>query len=168
VYCGSKRGQFKQFSFVAWNLVHSIQTDMRSEIDAEIQVLNDSVTRYAACVDPAFYYGSLAPWPYYISLYYNFAVSQALASNTATAEFYFTQTAALVDLYRSNLELPGISDHFQRCFATGDKLDMIKDSDLELVLPGDKPLNAWGDLISQLEHLAYAIRTYLDELSAAP
>jgi hypothetical protein len=45
---------------------------------------------------------------------------------------------------------------------------MIKDSDLELILPGDKPLNAWGDLISQLEHLAYAIRTYLDELSAAP
>ena len=168
VYCGSKRGRFKQFSFVAWNLLHAIQTDMRSEIDAEIQVLSDSVNRYAACVDSSFYYGSLAPWPYYINLYYDFAVSQALAGNTAQANFYFTQTAALVDLYRSNLELPGVSDNFQRCFATGDKLDMIKDSGVEPVLPDDKPLNAWGDLISQLEHLDYAIRTYIDELSASP
>ena len=74
----------------------------------------------------------------------------------------------MIDLFKSNLEVPGVSDNFQRCFATGPKLDQIKDSDVEPVLPGDKPLNAWGDVVSQLEHLAYAIRTYIDELTASP
>jgi hypothetical protein len=163
--CGSKRGGFKQFSFAAWNLVHAIQTEMAAEISAEIVVLRQSIMRYATCVDPSFYYGSLRPWPVYINTYFGYGEMFADMGNVAAAEYYFGMSATLVDIFRSNLEAPGISDNFLRCFATGPELDMIIDSDDVTPGPGDLPLNAWGDLVTQLQHLSYAIRTYIDELS---
>lgn len=171
VDCGSKRGSFKGYSFVAWNMLHAIQTDIRAEIDAEIDVLNDSVTRYASCVDPSFYYGQLATWPFYINLYYDYGVYFATTgANPVFAAFYFDAAVTMIELFKSNLEAPGLSNNFLRCYATSvdpplsPRLDLIKDT--LTPLPTDVPLNAWGDLISQLEHLSYAIRTYTDELAA--
>ena len=33
---------------------------------------------------------------------------------------------------------------------------------------GDKPLNAYGDIISQLQHLSYALKTFKNELTKCP
>ena len=136
-----------------------------TEISAEIVVLRQSIMRYATCVDPSFYYGSLRPWPVYINTYFGYGETFADMGNVAAAEYYFGMSATLVDIFRSSLEAPGISDNFLRCFATGPELDMIIDSDDVTPGPGDLPLNAWGDLVTQLQHLSYAIRTYIDELS---
>jgi hypothetical protein len=166
--CGSKRGSFKGFSYVAWNLIHATQTDIRSETGAEIFVLGQSSARFAACVSPSYYYGQLAPMSSYIATYFNYAAMLADMGFPTYAEYYLDIAIYFVEQFKANLDLPGATVNFENCFATGPKLDMIKDSSVDPVLPGDKPLNAWGDLISQLDHLSYVLQTFKDELIAPP
>ncbi|MFT7287773.1 MAG: hypothetical protein ACI87W_001888 [Halieaceae bacterium] len=169
VDCGSKRGKFRGYSFVAWNLVHAIQTDMREEIDAEIDVLVDSAMRYADCVDPDFYQAQLSSLPERINRYYDYAV-RLTAVNPYFAGRFLDVAVTSIESFKSNLEAGGVSDNFLRCYASSvdpalsPRLDLIKDTMSPLAT--DVPLNAWGDLISQLEHLSYAIRSYRVELLA--
>jgi hypothetical protein len=151
VGCGSKRGSSKSFSYVAWNLTHALATDMYAEIDAELAVLEDTVATALRCVDPAFASRQLR-WPRYIRRSYD---GQAFAS-----------AAMLVDRFKYSLEQPGVSAGFADCYASGANLDEVIDSG-GAPGPGDVPLNAFGDIISQLEHLSYALRSFEAELTAS-
>ena len=90
-----------------------------------------------------------------------------VSNNPAMAESLINQTAGLVDRFKYNLELPGVSNGFERCHASGSNLDEVVDSDDGLDT-GDVPLNAFGDIIAQLEHLSYALRSFVDELKQVP
>ena len=167
VGCGSKRGEARAYSFVAWNLIHAEQTNMHAELSAEIAVLEQTVARALICVDPIFASRNLR-WPRYIRRTYDAAVTAAAAGDAGTAGNLVMQTAMLVDRFRAQLERPGGSSGFERCWAAGANLDAIIDSNLIVPAAGDVPLNAYGDIISQLEHLSYALRSFEDELKQVP
>ena len=162
--CGSKRSASRRFSFLAWNLIHAPQTNLQAEIGAELQTLIDTATRTASCVTPSFYYQQLAAYPIYAQRYYNYGV-QFSTSNQARSELFFLRAVAYLDQFETRLQSPGVSQGLENCYATGEKLDAIKNAAIDPVVPGDKPLNAFGDLVSQAKHLSYEIRTFINILS---
>lgn len=166
--CGSRRIGNDRFSFVVYSLIHNLKTDMRAELDDEITVMTDTVARIEQCVTSSFYYGQLVAYPGYIRQYYDLGVAKAeVECNAAQAELNFSRTATLVDRFTSRLELLGSSE-FLRCYATGSNLDQIKESPPAVLAPGDKPLNAYGNIITQLQHLSYSLTTFINELTKLP
>ncbi|MCB1700933.1 MAG: hypothetical protein KDI14_08855 [Halioglobus sp.] len=166
--CGSRRVGSQRFSFVGYSLIHNLQTDMRAELSDEVQVLADTVTRTADCVSSSFYYGQLAAWPIYIRYYYDLAVDKAVNQcNAAEAGQNFVKATVLVNRFRNRLLNQGSSE-FLRCYASGSNLDEIKESPPMALAPGDKPLNAYGDIITQLQHLSYGLKTFRRVLKAVP
>jgi hypothetical protein len=117
-------------------------------------------------VDASFYSRNLGRSPVYIDRVFGLGVTRALGGNAATAELYFNRAVSAIDRYKARLEQPGMKEEFERCYATGAKLNTIIDTTTPAA--SDKPLNAWGDIITQLEHLSYAIRSFMDELTAPP
>lgn len=161
--CGSKRSVSRRFSFLAWNLIHAPQANLQSEIGAELQTLIDTATRTASCVTPSFYYQQLAAYPIYAQRYFDYGVLFS-ATSQARSKLYFLRAADYVDQFEARLQNPGVSDGLQNCYATGDKLDGIKNAAIDPVAPGDKPLNAFGDLVAQSRHLSYEIRAFINIL----
>lgn len=162
--CGSKRSVSRRFSFLAWNLIHAPQVNLQEEIGAEIQTLIDTATRTASCVTPSFYNQHLKAYPIYAQRYFDYGVLFS-ASNQARSELFFQRAAILLDNFDARLQRPGVSDGLQNCYATGANLDEIKNTAIDPVAPGDKPLNAFGDLVSQAKHLSYEIKAFINILS---
>jgi len=161
--CGSKRSVSRRFSFLAWNLIHAPQADLQAEIGSELQTLIDTATRTASCVTPSFYYQQLAAYPIYAQRYYDYGVLFS-ATSQARSRTFFLKAAEYVDQFTARLQNPGVSDGLQNCYATGDKLDGIKNAAIDPLAPGDKPLNAFGDLVAQSRHLSYEIRAFINIL----
>jgi hypothetical protein len=159
--CGSKRAISRRWSYLAYNVIHAPEVDFVAETADEINTLVESVARLTACLDPVFYATEVQPSVARGSRYYGI-FERYRSRSTRIAERYLDRAE---DAFRDALfNVQDSSGDFLTCWSTASS-GFVEITATEPP-PGslDKPLNAYGDLLSQLEHLRYVFRAFRNKL----